>query len=131
MVEVKERLHEEFTNEMLNLRGMEMGTKEYANCVDGITKIVDRLIAIDEKERANALNKKKAEAESEANKKKMRDEFIDRWVGHGLTALKIGASIGVPVWITIVSMGFEHSETMTYNAGREAIRTCLSFMKKG
>lgn len=119
MVDVKERLYSEFKNEILNLRGMEMGTKEYQASVDGITKIADRLIAIDEKERANENNKKKA-----------RDEMIDRLVGYGFTALKLGASIGVPVWITIVSMGFEHSETMTYNAGREAIKSCLSFMKR-
>ena len=119
MVEVRERLYSEFKNEILNLRGMELGTKEYQASVDGITKIADRLIAIDEKERADKNNKKKA-----------RDEQIDRWIGHVLAALKLGASIGIPVWITVVSMGFEHSETMTYNAGREAIKTCLSFMKR-
>lgn len=120
MVDVKEKLYSEFKNEILNLRGMEMGSKEYQASIDGVTRLADRLITIDEKERANELNKKK-----------VRDEQIDRWIGHGLTVLKLGASIGVPVWITIVSMGFEKNETMTYNAGREAIKTCLSFMKKG
>jgi hypothetical protein len=119
MIDVKERLYLEFKNEILNLRGMEMGSEKYKASVDGITKIADRLIAIDEKERANEMNRKKA-----------RDEKIDRWISLVLAALKLGASIGVPVWITIVSMGFEHSETMTYTAGRESVKDCLALIKK-
>lgn len=122
---IEKQLHVEIANEFESLSKMELGTDEYRNTVDGITKLVDRAI---EMERLNVdIHEKELvrESDTDLRLKAMDDERFDRVVKNCLTAAGILIPTAVTIWGTLKSIEFEKEGTITTIMGRGFIQKLL------
>ena len=118
MEELKSKLYADYVWLEQKLKATESGTDEYRGYVDAMTKVADRIIEIEDRVR-----------KQETEGKQSRSDKINQAIDTGVKIVKVIGSIGVPIWIAVVSMGFEKSDTMTYTAGKEAIKAGLSAMR--
>lgn len=117
---MEEMLRDEIATEFEDLTQIEMGTEEYKKSVEGLTKLVDRVIEIDrlnieaeEKNRKMNIEEEKAQlqaAEYELNLKREKREKIDTCLKHGIAVLTLGVTTGVTVWGALRSWQFEDPE---------------------
>lgn len=98
MDRIKDLACDELQEDLNNLRDLDLGSKEYEVSVDGITKMMDRVIRIEELKAEEKREAENQEFEKQLKQKQMRNERIDRWVGYGLTFLGIAIPTGLTVW---------------------------------
>lgn len=121
------------------LDGVEVGSDEYKSIADPLTKITDRLIEIDKmdleknNQKANRdldekIKIKQMEIDEQLRLKQMKQEQIDRYVKHGLTAVSVLGGLLITVWGAKASWKFEETGTVTSTAGRKFINN-LFFRK--
>ena len=114
-------LQAEIEEEFSKLSQMEVGTETYKTTVDGLTKLIEKVIEIDKNE--NDIQTKKAE---EAFKKQqIEDENKDRLVKNIIAAAGIVIPVGVTIWGTLMSFKFEEEGTITTIMGRGFINKLL------
>jgi len=111
-------LHEEIKSEFEELKKLEVGSEKYKTAVDGLTKLVDRAIKIDELntgvgERLDARN-----IDAELKQEQFEESVKSRKVQTGLTIAGIVVPTVVTIWGTLKSLKFEETGTITTNAGR-------------
>lgn len=105
MDETKDMLTKQIETEIQNLAVVTGDEKSTA--VDEVTKLY-RL----------KIEEVKAEAEAEAKKAELRDQKIDRRIGHGLTAASIVSTLAFNwIWLRRV-IKFEETGSFTSNAFR-------------
>lgn len=123
-------LHEEIESELEELGKLGVGSDEYKVAVDGITKLMDRAIKIDELN-ANAQDKVESrEAEYDFKQKQMNAEKKDRIVKNIITGFSIGIPAAVAIWGTIVTLKFDEVGTVTSIAGKEHTRKIFNLFRK-
>lgn len=105
---LKTILDVEIEDRSAKLAKLEPGTKEYTDAVDGLTKIMDRRIKIEELEQAETQNENQLAEERKSRFGKMA---VD--IALGL------AGIGVTIWGTRATFRFEETGTITTQAGRK------------
>lgn len=110
-------LHEEIQDEFKELKSMQLGSDEYKTTVDGLTKLVDRAIKIDELN-INAQDKIYKENELDLKQQQIEEERKDRKVRNGITVASIVIPTVVTIWGTLKTLKFEEVGTVTTNAGR-------------
>ena len=110
-------LQEEIKSEFKELKGMELGTDEYKSTVDGLTKLVDRAIKIEELNN-DAQDKIYKENELDLKQQQIEEERKDRKVRNGITVASIVIPTIVTIWGTLKTLKFEEVGTVTTNAGR-------------
>ena len=123
---IEKLLHEEIENEFKDLANLERGSDEYKTTVDGLTKLVDRAIKIDE---LNIDEQNKIDSrETEANLKQQQidNERKDQKVRNGISIAGIVIPVAVTIWGTIKTLKFEQEGTITTNAGREFMKRIFS-----
>lgn len=113
-MEIEKLFEEEIRSEFDTLRAMELGSESYKVAVDGVTKLADRAIAI---ENFKAEREDKAK-ELERLNKQAADEKLDRRVNIGVTLLGLLLTTGVTIWGTKACFKFEETGTITSTAGR-------------
>lgn len=127
---IKTMLNEEIQSEFSELAKIEVGTEPYKTTVDGLTKLVDRVIEI-EKIEAECYDRDKAlEREHEFKLKQMRDERIDRFVKNGITVGTALLGVGVTIWGTCATFKFEEEGTVSSIIGRGFINKLIPNFKK-
>lgn len=123
---IEKLLHEEIESEFKDLVNLKLGSDEYKTTVDGLTKLVDRAIKIDE---LNVDEQNKIDSrETEANLKQQQidNERRDQKVRNGISIAGIVIPVAVTIWGTIKTLKFEQEGTITTNAGREFMKRIFS-----
>ena len=110
-------LQEEIKSEFEELKGMELGTDEYKSTVDGLTKLVDRAIKIEELNN-DVQDKIYKENELDLKQQQIEEERKDRKVRNSITVASIVIPTIVTIWGTLKTLKFEEVGTVTTNAGR-------------
>lgn len=110
-------LQEEIKSEFKELKGMELGSDEYKTTVDGLTKLVDRAIKIEELNNY-AQDKIYKENELDLKQQQIEEEQKDRKVRNSITVASIVIPTIVTIWGTLKTLKFEEVGTVTTNAGR-------------
>ena len=125
---IRENLIEEFNDEVKGLRGLQLGSDEYKATVDGVTKLADRIIKIEEIEN----DAKSKEIEREANDylkvQQMEIDKKDRWIRNGIEFVKVGGGLAAACAAFVLSMKFEEQgKLFSTEGGRSSLRQLLKF----
>lgn len=146
MKDIRESLKDEILEEVDTLKSIEVGTDVYKCTVDGVTKLIDRVIEMEKIEIDH--NDKEARRGLEADKlvvdiedkefdremrkservikvRSERNEKIDRLVKNGLTAAGIIIPTTVTIWGALKTFEFEKEGTVTTMIGRGFINKLL------
>lgn len=120
---VKQTLKEEFDSQMTLLHKMDVGTEEYKLTVDGVTKLADRIIAIEKNERDAEMREWQLGNETDSINAQIKTDRKRNWVEIAKIAVPtIGAFT-----MGIISMKWEKLDTITSTAGKNALREILRF----
>ena len=120
-MKIENMLREEIQTEITELGKLELGSDKYKSTVDGVTKLVDRVI---EMEKNDIERQDRIDAREEENQIKMEEMNVDRKdriIKNILTAAGIIIPVGVTIWGTKISLKFEETGTVTTTAGRNFI----------
>ena len=120
-MKIENMLREEIQTEITELGKLELGSDKYKSTVDGVTKLVDRVI---EMEKIDIERQERIDAREEENQIKMAEMIVDRKdriIKNILSAAGIIIPVGVTIWGTKVSLKFEETGTLTTTAGRNFI----------
>ena len=118
-------LREEIQTELGELKKMQLGTDEYRTTVDGLTKLIDRVI---EMEKFNIECEDKAEEREIENSfklKQMKEEQTDRRLRNGIAIAGIVVPSLITIWGTLKSFEFEKDGTITTIMGRGFINKLI------
>lgn len=124
---IRENLIEEFNDEVKGLRGLQLGSDEYKATVDGVTKLADRIIKIEEIEKDAKSKEIERENSDYLKMQQMKDERIDKWVQNGIEGVKVVGGLVAAGLALVVSINFEREGTLTTEAGKSALRQLLKF----
>ena len=105
---------------------MDVGSDEYISTAKVLNEMSDRIIKIDE-QKAEEENRK---IDEKLRLKQMKQEQIDRYVKHGLTAVSVVGGLALTVWGALASWKFEETGTVTSLAGRKFVNNLLPNFKK-
>lgn len=120
-MKIENMLREEIQTEIEELGKLELGSDKYKSTVDGVTKLVDRVI---EMEKIDIERQDRIDAREEETQIKMTEMNVDRKdriIKNILTAAGIIIPVGVTIWGTKVSLKFEETGTITTTSGRNFI----------
>lgn len=126
---IKHNLIEEFNDEISRLGKIELGSEEYKATVDGVTKLADRIIKIEDGEREASLKEIARADENELKAEQNADERRDRLIRNCIEGVKVVGGFGMAAWAFVASMNFEKEGTLTTEGGRSALRQLLKFVK--
>lgn len=123
---VKQKLEDEFESQMNLLSNMNVGTDEYAKTVEGVSKIADRLIKIQQLNDEYDLKSREIE---NAKENRIQEEEQARKKNRIEWAKVITPTVGA-FTMGIISMIWEKTDTLTLSAGKSALRDILPFKFK-
>lgn len=121
MNNVKKLMLEEAEKRIDDLETIEVGSNEYCEAVNSITKLVSTVSDLEDREKSNELKEKEA-----------HDQKIDRLVDRTTKIINTVTAFAVPVGIALVSIGLERKDNLmiTTDAGKNSLRNCLNFWPK-
>lgn len=108
-------LQVEIEEKFNNLANMDAGSQEYANAVDSVTKLMDRVIELEKLDSSETQNENQMKEEHKA---RLTKNFID--VG------SIVLPLLVTIWGAKASFKFEETGTVTTAVGRKFIDKLIS-----
>ena len=114
-------LKEEIESEIKELKEAKKDPEAYKAKVEGVTKLIDKKIAMDQLE----IERQDKEKENKLKVEQMKEDKFHRWIKHGLEGLGIILPIGLAVWGTKTSIKFEKEGTFTTIMGRGFIQKLL------
>lgn len=126
---LRTQIRDEVQSQLEELHKMGVGTDEYRNTVDGITKLADRVIEMDKLDNERQIQAELNEKELELKEAQLKEDKKDRIIRNCLNGISIVGGIAVAVWGTIVSINFEREGTFTTSAGRKHVNKVLSIFK--
>lgn len=130
MSDVRAKLDEELLNELDILGETRVGTDEYTNTVNGLTKLMDKANEMDKIASEHELKAKALENEREMKLRQMLDERKDKVVKNVLTGVSIVSGVGVAVWGTVKSLKFEETQTVTTLIGKGWLNSITKLLPK-
>jgi hypothetical protein len=107
---MKTLLEVEIEEKFAKMGELDPSTKEYATAADSVTKLMDRVIKIEEDESAESYNEKKL-------KEEQKSQIIKAVIDAGMKA----ATLGVTVWLALTSLKFEENGSITTTIGRKTL----------
>lgn len=119
-------LVDEIRDELSNLKKIELGTEQYKITVDGVTKLIDRLIE---------MRTRKQASEDKATELALKSREIEvdrkhRWVRVAIDIAGITIPVVVTVWGTVFTLKFEESGVVTTMMGKSFVgRLLMKCMK--
>ena len=122
---VKDLLTLEIENQLNSLKDYEVGSQEYKNAIEGVTKLTDKLNEIDRNDYDYWEKRESREAEIDLKLKQLREEKKDHIIKNCLTAVSIVSGIAVTIWGTKKSFEFEKTGSITTIMGRGFINNLL------
>lgn len=121
----KTMLTKEIENEFEELGKMEVGTEVYETTVNGLTKLMDKKLEIDQFE-ADCFEKRTSQGNDyELKTKQIENERKDQIVKNVLTAASFTLTFCATIWGTLKSFEFEKEGTVTTIMGRGFIQKLL------
>lgn len=127
---IKNKLIEEFESEMEELSKLRVGSEEYKEAVDGITKLADRIIEIEKNDQEASFKHYSHANENELKAMQLADENRHQWIRNVIEGFKVGGGFGLAAWAYVTSIHFEKEGTiLTTEGGRTALRSLLKFMR--
>lgn len=124
---VKRILEEEITNELNDLKKIELGSETHKVTVDSVTRLLDRKIEIEKLEIERRNKEESREFEINLKTIQFQEDKRDRLIKNCLTAVNIVGGLGFAAWAFVSSMHFEKEGTLTTEGGRSALRQLLKF----
>ena len=115
---IKELLTKEIEDELEALSGLGIGSEKYNSTVDGITKLSDRLIAIDKMNAEQNVKYEQIDTDKNVKERQLVNDEKDRKTKNWLTAGSIVLPILATIWGTLVTINFEQTGTVTTIMGR-------------
>lgn len=106
------------------LDDVEVGSEEYIKLSKQLNEMTDRVIEIEKQESDDEAKRN----DEQLRLKQMKQEQIDRYIKHGLTAVSVLGGLVLTVWGAKASWRFEETGTVTSTAGRKFINNL--FFKK-
>ena len=106
------------------LEKMEVGSEEYKSTVEQLTKMSDRVIDIEKLD----LEEENQKTDADLRLKQIKQEQVDKYIKHGLTAVSVLGGLILTVWGAKASWRFEETGTITSTAGRKFVNNL--FFKK-
>lgn len=122
---IEAHLVTEIESEFTALSGIEVGSEAYKTTVDGVTKLLDRMIEIDKLEFERDKKAESDKKEEEFRRMQMEEEKKDRLIRNCLSAAGIVIPTIVTIWGTVKSIEFEKEGTITTIMGRGFIQKLL------
>lgn len=122
-------LREEIELEFEGLRKMELGTEQYRTTVDGLSKLLDRAIGMDQSDAELQEKIDSRISDTELKLQAAKDDKVNRIVSHCINVAGIVLPIAVTIWGTRVSLRFEETGTVTTLMGRGFINKLLPKMR--
>lgn len=126
--EIKEQLDSEISSKITDLTDIELGTDEYKNAVECLTKLIDKRNEIDkvdlEQEKydlSERMERKRFEKEKELDEYNKKDQLIKNIIS--ISGIVI--PVFVTVWGTYKTLKFEETGTVTTIMGRGFINKLI------
>lgn len=126
---IKTKLIEEFNDEIERLGKMELGSEAYKVTADGVTKLADRIIKIEESEKDAEMKNMDNSITNELKLQQMAEDRKDRIIKNCIEGTKVVGGFALATWAFVASMNFEKEGTLTTEGGRTALRSLLRFVK--
>lgn len=126
---IENLLKEEIEKEFKELERMDTGSESYKVAVDGLTKLVDRMIEIEKTEAELREKINSRESDIDLKLQQAKDDKINRIVGHAINVAGIILPIAVTIWGTKASFEFEKEGTISTLMGRGFVNKLLPKMK--
>ena len=122
---IESLLREEIQNEIEILKTMELGTEAYKVTVDGVAKLIDKVVEMDkiDMEREELMVNK--DVEMSIKREEIEMERKDRRVKNGIAIAGVVLPVAVTVWGTFKSFKFEEEGTITTIMGRGFVNKLL------
>lgn len=129
---LKTELKEVTLSQIKELNKMQAGTDEYESCLEGVTALTDRIIALDKLEQEEALKLEEIRVKEEDLDMKYlqleEESKRNKWTnGIAIGTTLVGA--GVTVWGALKSWKFEETGMVTSGPGRKFMDKILNFKK--
>jgi hypothetical protein len=128
-MEIKTILKEEITDEMSELSKLEIGSDKYKATVEGVTKLVDRVVELEKIDAERDEKLRDRNINLGIQDERLRIEKRDKIATHVLTGVSIAVTTVVTIWGTFKTLKFEETGTVTTFAGKNFINKLFS--KKG
>ena len=120
---IESGLTEELNLELEGLREMEIGGEEYKTTVDGITKIADRLIKINEQGSERADKDREYELKKQELENNKKDQMIKNGIAIGTSAVTL---LAYAITYAISRADEREGIMQSSEGGRNALRNLLS-----
>ena len=120
---IESGLTEELNLELEGLREMEIGGEEYKTTVDGITKIADRLIKINEQGSEQADKDREYELKKQELENNKKDQMIKNGIAIGTSAVTL---LAYAITYAISRADEREGIMQSSEGGRNALRNLLS-----
>lgn len=123
---IKNILDDEIRSELENLSRETIGSDNYKANIEGVTKLLDRRIRLEEIESEREDRAESRENDMEMKSQQIKEDRRERYIKHGIT---IGTFVGTSllyVGAFIASTNFEREGTLTTEGGRSALRKLLT-----
>lgn len=118
-------LHAEIQDEIEGLNDLELGSKEYAETVNGLTKLIEKAIEIEKLNLENDRQNENREFENNFKIRQLEEDKKDRLIKNGIAVGGIVLPLGVTIWGALKSWKFEETGTVTTMMGRGFINKLL------
>lgn len=120
---IENGLTEELNLELEGLREMEIGGEEYKTTVDGITKIADRLIKINEQGSERADKDREYELKKQELENNKKDQMIKNGIAIGTSAVTL---LAYAITYAISRTDEREGIMQSSEGGRNALRNLLT-----
>lgn len=111
-------LRDEIHREVESLQKKDIGSEGYTATVDGVAKLVDKVIEMEKMDLDAKLKVESREAETALKEKQLKDERTDRWIKNTITLVTFGGTVALTVWGTVNTFKFEETGSVTSLIGR-------------
>lgn len=128
---IEKLLNDEIQEEFEQLKGMDLGSEDYKNTVDGLTKLMDRAIEMKKSDIDSDRQAKAQAIEHNLKLQQMKSERRDRIVKNCLTTAGLLLPAALTVWGTMKTFEFEEEGTVTTVIGRKFIQNLFQPKNKG
>lgn len=116
---ILEMLDDEIEQIKNTMGDLALGTVEYKEATDILTKLIDKRNEMVKIEYDHLDKKQSRQEENDLKARQMEDDRKDRRVKNGITIVKVVGGIVVTVVGTYVTLNFERIQNVTTIAGRE------------
>lgn len=118
-------LHKEIEAEFDVLKDVDMDAKHYTQCVDGVTKLLDRAIELEKIH----IEQEKIDNEKEISTKQMDEEKKSKKIDRAVAGVTTAATFTAFVWATIYTFANEKEVPVTTIIGRGVIQKVTNLFK--